>query len=176
MIEIMEQCRYQFTRDEMVDIAKRQAGLMNELIGQNETFDQLKADHKSKVSAFELGVSDCTRRITSGFEMRPIKVLVLKFRPDKDSALLIRLDNGRVLRKRKLAEDEKQLKITEQEPETWAFEADFFEDGESDVSMMVATAIPLTAREADALREIKEVEIRPRRKLLDAGKDAKRKG
>jgi hypothetical protein len=32
MIKISENCRYKFTRDELVDIARRQASLMNDLI------------------------------------------------------------------------------------------------------------------------------------------------
>src|SRR5579872_269778 len=98
MLKFNEQCKYRFQPNELVDIAKRQASLMNDKIAEEEAFEQVKADHKSKITRIETDVSDCTRRVTSGYEMRTTEVMVLKFRPDPDSAMHIRLDSGRVLR------------------------------------------------------------------------------
>lgn len=173
MIKISENCRYKFTRDELVDIARRQASLMNDLIGENESFDQLKADHKSKVSSLELGVSDCTRRITSGFEMRGTDCLVLKFRPDNQSALVIRLDTGRVLRQRRLDESEKQVTLSDKEPDSWIFETDFCDDAEGDILTVTHEHVPLTAAEADILRGV--TDIRPLRPLIGDGTESAEK-
>jgi hypothetical protein len=170
MIKISENCRYKFTRHELVDIARRQASLMNDLIGENESFDQLKADHKSKVSSLELGVSDCTRRITAGFEMRSTDCLVLKFRPDNQSALVIRLDSGRVLRQRRLDESEKQVTLSDKEPDSWIFETDFCDDAEGDILTVTHEHVPLTAAEAEALRGV--TDIRPLRPLIGDGSEA----
>lgn len=171
MITTTETCRYNFTAKEMIDIARTQARLMSDMTGSVEQFDQVKADHKSKITLFETQISDCTRRITQGYEMRVVKCLLLKFRPARDSAMLVRLDNGRVVRVRKLDESEKQIELTEHEPPAWAFEADFYEDSESDVAEQIASSVPLTAQEAESLKEV--VEVRPRRRLLEDGKRKK---
>lgn len=163
-----ESVKYTFTPGEMVKIAKEQAQHMNELSSLEEQFENIKAAQKSKVTKIEAEVSDCTRKITSGYEMRMVKCLVLKFRPDKDHALVIRTDNGRVLRKRRLEDDEKQLKINTGEPEEFAFEADFFADTEGDLSELVADHVPMTQKEAEALNGT--VEIHPLRKLIGDGK------
>lgn len=161
-----ESVKYTFTGDELVALARKQARHMGELTEVEEAFDYVKADHKSKITQIEAHIGDCTRRVSSGYEMREVRCLALKFRPDRDSAMVIRLDNGRVLRKRRLEDHEKQLKLsTEDNP--YAFEADFFEDTDSDVAEMVADHVPLTAGEAEALRD-SGMTLRPLRALIDA--------
>lgn len=143
MLEVItEAVKYTFNQGELVQVAKDQARHMSSMDRVEEEFENIKADHKSKVTRIEADVADCTRRIVSGYEMRNTKCVVLKFRPDNDHALVVRTDNGRVLRKRKLASDEKQPMLTT-DPETFAFEADFYEDTDStaDQALHVACKI-----------------------------------
>lgn len=169
-----ETVKYKFTDPEIVALARKQARHMEELAEAESTFDYVKADHKSKVTKIEADIADCTRRVTSGYEMRETKCIVLKFRPDRDSALVIRTDSGRVLRKRRLEDHEKQLKLSTTD-NPYLFEVDFFEDTDSDIQEMVADHVPLTAQEAEALRD-SGITLRPLRGLIDAPKEPKKKG
>lgn len=163
-----ETVKYSFQPNELVDIARSQARLINEKTEAEDQFANVKADHKATVTRLDADVAKCTLRVTSGYEMRPIKCLVLKFRPDKESALIVRTDNGRVLRKRKLDADEKQLKLTITDPDPFVFEADFFEDTASDLVEMVAEHVPLTMKEANELRDV--IKLTPMRPLISDGK------
>lgn len=168
-----EQCKYVFGQDELVQIARDQARHMEDMRAAEDEFNNAKTAHKARVSRIEADVSDCTRRVTSGYEMRMVKCLLLKFRPDPDSALIVRTDNGRVMRKRKLDADEKQLKLVTTEPEAWIFEADFYADTTGDVSELVAANVPLTAKEAEELRDA-EITLKPTRKQLGSGKPSRK--
>ncbi len=164
---ITESCKYAFDQSELVNIARSQARHHNDKSALEDQFDQVRAAHKSNLARVEADVSDCTRKITAGYEMRPVDCLVLKFRPDKDSALVVRTDNGRVLRKRKLASDEKQMTLTTEEPPPFVFEVDLYEDSDGDLAACVAEAVPLTEDEGEQLREA--LELRPMRPLIAAG-------
>jgi hypothetical protein len=81
---------------------------MQDMHTAEDEFNNAKTAHKARVSRIDADISDCTRRVTSGYEMRNVKCVLLKFRPDADSALIVRTDNGRVMKKRKLEPEEKQ--------------------------------------------------------------------
>lgn len=168
MTTIKESVKYRFADNELIVIARDQARLMSDMRSAEECFDQLKADHKSKVTRIDTEVSDCTRRITQGYEMRTVECMALKFRPDKDSVLYVRTDNGKVVRKRKLDADEKQLTITDQAPELYTWEAVYLEmdtDG-SDV-IIAGEHVQLTDKEAEVLRDM--MPLKPLRKMIGDG-------
>lgn len=162
-----ESVKYTFEGSELVELARAQARHMSDVREAEEQLNNVKADHKATITKLEADISKCNLRITSGYEMRAVKCLVLKFRPDGDHALVVRTDNGRVLRRRKLESDEKQLTLVAGEPIPYTFEADFFEDREGDVAEMVADHVPLTTKEAEELRDCK-LTLRPLRALIDA--------
>jgi hypothetical protein len=163
-----EHVKYTFTRDELVAIARDQARFHSEMAAEAADFENLRLAHKAKATKLEGEIAGCTVKVSSGSEMRAIKVVILKFRPDSDSALVVRTDNGRVLRKRRLDPEEKQQVLTTEAPETWAFEVDLYEDGDSDVSNHVAT-VPVTDAEAKELKEA--LKMKPLRKQLGDGKE-----
>lgn len=169
MISSNETVKYSFVQGELVEIARQQARLINDKMAAEDQFNNVKADHKATVTKLDADITKCTLRITSGYEMRSIKCLVLKFRPEKDFALIVRTDNGRVLRKRRLDEDEKQLTLTIKEPDAFVFETDFYEDSAGDVVEMVADHVPLTAKEAGELRDA-GITINPLRALIEDGR------
>ncbi len=167
-----EQVRYKFSNEEMISIAKDQARHHSDRIKAEEEQDAFKAGFKSRMMRIEADISDCTRRISSGYEMRSVKCLVLKFRPDNDSALIVRTDNGRVLRKRKLDAEEKQIQLSTEPPLPYIFEVDFYGDTESDIAEMFAQSVPLTQAEVDELKEALK-DMRPLRKMIEDGKGGK---
>lgn len=164
---IAESVRYSFDQSELVSIARNQARHHNDKAALEDQFDQVRAAHKSNLARVEADVSDCTRKITAGYEMRTVDCLVLKFRPDKDHALVVRTDSGRVLRNRKLASEEKQLKLSTEPPPPWVYEVDLYEDAESDIAECVAENVPLYEDEGEQLREV--LELRPMRHLIADG-------
>lgn len=168
MITHTESVRYTFKPEELVQFAKAQAQHYNEKSRVEENFDSVKAQHKAKITEIEGLISGCAARITSGFEMRPIRCLVLKFRPDNDSSLVVRTDNGRVLRKRRLEPEEKQISLSTEPPLPYVFQVDFYGDTESDVAELVAEGVPVTEAEANELREAIGKHFIPIRKMLDA--------
>lgn len=169
MLSTTESVKYQFGQSELVDIARNQARLINEKMAAEDEFNNVKADYKATITKLDADVTKCTLRITSGYEMRSIKCLLLKFRPDKDSALIVRTDNGRVLKRRKLNEEEKQLTLTTAEPDQYIFEADFYDDAAGDIAELVAEHVPLTAKEAAELRDA-SLTIKPLRPLIEDGR------
>jgi len=161
-----ESVKYTFTRDELVQIARDQARQHGELKKAEEEFESVKSAYKKRTTRIAADIADCTRKVSSGYEMRPVECLALKFRPDNDSCMIVRTDNGRVIRKRRLSTDEKQIRITDQEPQQFAFEADFYEDSDGDLASMFAESVPLYEDEAEKLRgALKNGDMRPMRKL-----------
>lgn len=168
MTTIKESVKYRFADHELITIARDQARLMSDMRSAEEAFDQIKADHKSKVTRIDTEVSDCTRRITHGYEMRTVECLSLKYRPDKDTVMYVRTDNGKVIRKRKLDADEKQLTITDQAPEPYTWQADYLEmDSDGSDVIIAGEHVQLTDKEAEVLREL--VPLKPLRKMIGDG-------
>lgn len=170
--KITESCKYTFTDGELVEIAKTQARYHSELVAAEEQFDNIKADHKSVLTRLESDISMCTRRVTSGYEMRMVPCLVLKFRPDKETAMLVRTDSGLVVRTRKLSDDEKQLRLSTKEPEPYTFEAHFYEEVGGETTRLIADHVPLTSDEAKELAAA--IKVRPLRPLIGDGKKSKK--
>ena len=160
-----EAVKYTFTRDELVSIARAQARHHGELSKAEEEFENVKSANKTRVTRIEADIADCTRKVSSGYEMRNVECIALRFRPDSNHSMIVRTDNGRVIRKRKLSQDEKQPTLTET-PERYSFEADFYEDSEGDLAMMFAENVPLYEGEAKKLIEALGENIRPLRKLI----------
>lgn len=165
-----ESCRYTYTQAELLELGRKMArsrDQIDELDGELETF---KAQHKFKLKAAEEEEGLNRSRFMAGYEMRPTQLLILRFRPDKDSALVIRLDTGRVHDKRKLLPHEKPgpLFTTTTEPEQYIFVADFWSDSEPTV--LEYEGVPLIREEAEKVKDL--TTLRPMRKQLGSGKGA----
>lgn len=160
--------KYVFSNEETIAIAKDQGRHMQEMQKKNEELDGVKSSYKSILMRLEADVSDCTRRLMSGYEMRDIRCIVLKFRPDNDSVMIVRTDNGRVVKRRKIDAMERQATITTDKPEVYAYECDLYEDTDSDIATMVAEDVPLYEAEAKELSDV--LKIRPLAKKIGDGK------
>jgi hypothetical protein len=162
------QLKYIFRQEETVGIAKDLGRHMQTKVQAEEELDSIKSAHRAKVMHLDADISDCTRKIMSGYEMRNIRCLLLKARPDNDSLLVVRTDNGRVVSRRKMNADERQIKITTDPPEIFTHEADFYDDSEGDISVVVAEDCPITRSEAKELGAVEGLRIRPITKKLEA--------
>ncbi len=162
----IDSCKYTYTQPELVDLARKIGHAGQKLLELDDQLATFKSQHNAKVKAAEEESSLHIQRLNSGYEMRQTELMILKFRPDADSALVIRLDTGRVHDKRKLKDDEKQLKLTTKQPEHFIFTADFYWQEEGDVATMCAEGVPLTKLESDKVREF--TTLKPMRKMLAA--------
>lgn len=170
MIIETDSCRYTFTKDEKLKFAERMgesAQKKAELEAELETF---KAQHRSKIAVVEEEYTLSWQRLNAGYEMRPTKLLVLKFRPTTEELLMIRLDTGYVHLKRKLTADEKQMKLSTKKPDDFVWLADFSTDTE--VSEVYAH-VPLTLGEGKQVEGFEHVHLRQLRLTLAAGKGDK---
>lgn len=165
-----ELVRYNFHQGELVELSREQARYFNDRKRAEDEFASVKADHKTTITKLEADINRCAQRVTSGYEMRTIRCLLLKFRPDNDSVLIVRTDNGRVLKRRKLNADERQPLLTTDPPEMMEFEVDLYLDTDSDVAEEVAGDVPLTAKEAKELKDVEGLKIRKLAKKLTDGK------
>ena len=160
-----ETLKYTFSQDELVGLARRLAQHQNELASLDEELNGIKADYKAKTSSAEAERNRCSLRITSGYEMRPVKQLVLKFRPTQKDKLIVRLDTGKA-RAEKMEAVETQLTLSTVE-NPYLFECDFLEDLDGHTGVILCERIPLTKGEAELLREL--IEVRQLRKGIEAG-------
>lgn len=164
-----ELVRYDFTAQERVDLAVEQTRHWNGIRSAEEELGSIKADYKHRISVLEADMSRCAGKVTAGYEMREVRCLLLKFRPDNDSMLIVRTDNGRVMKRRRMNSDERQLVMTTEPPELMEYETDFYEDTSSDIAELTAENVPLTAKEAKELTEALGPKIRKLMKKLEAG-------
>src|SRR5258708_4356594 len=121
-----ELVRYNYTQGELVELSREQARHFNMRSTAEDELASIKSDYKSRMTKIEEDINRCTQRVTSGYEMRKVKCVILKARPDSYSLLIVRTDNGRVLKRRKMTADEGQLTLTTEAPELFEFEADFY--------------------------------------------------
>lgn len=164
-----EMVRYNFSQGELVELSREQARYFNELKAAEDQLASVKADFKNTTTKLEADINRCAQRVTSGYEMRNIPCLILKARPDHESLLIVRTDNGRVLKRRKMNADERQISLSTEPPELFEFEADFYEDVDGDLAAEIAGDVPLTKKEAHELKDVDDLRIRPLAKKLEAG-------
>ncbi len=165
-----EMVRYNFSQLELVELSREQARYFNDRKRAEDEFLSVKTDFKSTITKLEADINRCAQRVTSGYEMRNIPCLILKARPDNDSLLIVRTDNGRVLKRRKMNADERQITLSSEPPELFEFEADFYEDVDGDLATEIAGDVPLTAKEAKELKDVDGLRIRTLAKKLTDGK------
>jgi hypothetical protein len=162
-----ESCKYTYTQAELLELGRKMARSREKLEELDGEMDTFKAQHKFKVQAAEEEEGLNRSRFMAGYEMRPTPMMTLKFRPDGDHALVIRLDTGRVHDKRKLKDDEKQLKLSTEKPPEFIFTVDFYWQGSDEVAELCAEGVPLTKAEAEKVREF--TTLKPSRKMLTKG-------
>lgn len=164
-----EQVRYDFSPQERAEWSIEASRHYNGVKELKEQLGSIKDDYKHKISVLESDMTRCMGKVTSGYEMREIRCLILKFRPDNDSLLIVRTDNGRVMKRRRMNNDERQLTMTAEPPELLEYETDFYEDTSSDIAELTAENVPLTAKEAKELTEALGPKIRKLMKKIEAG-------
>ncbi len=171
-ITTTESCEYRFSQDEIVQLARDQARLSNEKRTMEDRFVVQKKQHQTDVSMKDAEIQRAGLGVIQGYELRDIECLKLKFRPDKDSLMIVRTDTGRVFRHRKMRDEEKQMTLTAIS-DPFVMMAEFYEDGNSELMHIVAE-VGLTASEYEKLKDIPGMQFRATHKQLEAGKPKKK--
>lgn len=114
-------------------------------------------DFKGRVAQAAAEMSSLSARISAGFEMRTLDCLIADER-EEGYRLVVRLDTGHIVKRRKLTPEERQIKLTDTPPEQYVAAAllpvDCKEDW--DVEMFL---VRLFAEEFDALRKLPDVKM-----------------
>ena len=165
------QVEYRFNSDELVQLARDGARAHTDKANLEARFEVAKKQHKADVEMKDAEITRANLAVTQGYELRDIKCVVLKFRPDENHLMVVRTDNGRVTKHRKMRDDEKQISLLETQDPT-VFMCEFYADGSGDVLEMVGD-VPLRKSEWDQLKHIEGLKFRPMAKQIDDGKDAK---
>jgi hypothetical protein len=111
--------KHNFTDGELAATARDYAARLGSL-------NQLEAEAKSVATGYKARM-DCAKaelqslsvQVNNGFEMRNVRCLVLQERPESHE-ITIRLDLGRIVKRRKLESTERQMKLLAEAPKPWA--------------------------------------------------------
>jgi hypothetical protein len=148
--------QHRFDDKDLAELARDQARAH----GRKSTLElELKSvvgDYKARVAQAAAEMSSLSARINSGFEMRSIDCMIADER-EEGYRFVIRLDNGHITRRRKLAPEERQIKLTETPPEQYMGAAILPVDDESwEVENYL---VRLFADEFDVLRKLPDVKM-----------------
>ncbi len=171
-ITTTESCEYRFSQDEIVQLARDQARLSNERDTMENRFAVAKKQYNADMEMKQAEIRRAGLGVTQGYELRDIECLKLKFRPDKDSLMIVRTDTGRVFRHRKMRDEEKQMTLTAIS-DPFVMMAEFYEDNNSELMHIVAE-VGLTASEYEKLKDVPGMQFQPTLKQLEAGKPKKK--
>lgn len=164
--------KHVLTDNEMAGLARQQAQSYDKLKVLENDLAAIKKDYGGRIVLANAEVGSITSRVNSGFEFRNIPCILLDERPE-GYRLVVRTDNGHIARRRKLQPEERQIKLSSEEPREYGFVATMAVDDETwepDVY-----EVPLYGDEAESLKGLPDVQLRPftRRRAIEAGKDGK---
>ena len=113
-----EQIKHHFNDSELAQMARQQATQLNESSQLESEAKSIATDFKARIESKKAQLQSLGVRVNTGFEMRVQKCLILKERPEGYN-ITVRLDNGHVLRRRKLLQEERQLTLTTETPPSY---------------------------------------------------------
>jgi len=93
-----------FTTDELADLGKKLQAFRREQTQVEAQFDSTKADYKARLSKIATDQDDTGRKISDGFEMRPVDALVTFHDPQQNRKTFRREDTGDVIREEGMTE------------------------------------------------------------------------
>lgn len=165
-----EACRCFIADKELVAVGRAIGERRSRILRLDAELVFSKLRHKTSVEELEKENTDDFRRLELGFDMKPTELLVLKFRPDSNQLIRIRLDTGRIHEQRDLRSEEKQLKLTVGKPPMYLFYGDFLTDEDTAQAVL---GVPLTRAEAKRFKPLAEkglvkIHAGHQRKLLAA--------
>ena len=174
MIQEDVSLKHEFVDSEMAALAKTQAQAIERLGVQKKELEFIKKDYAGRISQAESEMAAISARINVGWEMRNVRCLLIKERPE-GFCLTVRLDNGHIARRRILEPHERQISLTTSPPAPLAFSVLLPVDDKTwDVDFFEAA---LYDDEVAAMKDIPGLEFKPiqhKRALIEDGKGKKK--
>ena len=165
--------RYSFSEHEIADLAREQSRALADKSNKESDLKAVKKDYESQIAMLDAKVSSISTRVSSGFEMRNVRCILMDHRI-AGFRLVVRTDNGHVTRRRKLDPEDMQMKLTEEAPAPYYAQAGLIVDDEGwDAEGCV---IPVFEDEWEVLRTLRDVKMEPiigKDKRIEEGKKKK---
>jgi hypothetical protein len=90
--ECFRTLRVLFTDSERLELGKQLAEAHNETSSIESDFQRIKDEFKSKLSAVSAKIVDLSNKVSTGYEMKPVKCLVVMDTPKPGKKQVVRLD------------------------------------------------------------------------------------
>ena len=159
--------KHRYSDHEMAELARTQSRKLAEKGVLESELGAVKKDFAGRIETCDAQVKSLSARISANFEYRNQKCLLLDERPD-GFRISIRLDTGRIVKRRKLSPEERQVELTTEEPEPYVAIAMLPVDDEDwhDVDLYQC---PVKQDEFEALRGVVEMhEYKPPTAMISA--------
>lgn len=102
--------KHNFDSTDLAGMAKDQADKFGRMDQLESEMKGVATGYKAKIEELKSGIKAVSVAINYGFEMRAIRCLLLNERPE-GFRLSVRLDTGRIVKKRKLEQHERQMTL-----------------------------------------------------------------
>jgi hypothetical protein len=105
-----EYVKYQFTKDEIDEIAAELAQRTSELETAEDEKKAIMSDLKGRIDSLTATVRQAATKINNGYEMRNVKCEIVK---DFKSGQIkhVRTDTGDIVRTKKMTDNDRQMEI-----------------------------------------------------------------
>lgn len=108
--------KHTFDNADLAQMAREQAEKLGRMAQLETEMKSVTTNYKARIDEQKAAVQAVSCSINAGFEFRSFRCLLLDERPE-GHRISIRLDNGRIVKRRKLSPEERQIKITTEAPE-----------------------------------------------------------
>lgn len=112
------QLKHNFTDGELAATARDYAARLGALNQLEAEAKSVATGYKARMDSAKAELQSLSVQVNNGFEMRNVKCLVLQERPESHE-ITIRLDTGRITRRRRLEQTERQMKLLTEPPKPW---------------------------------------------------------
>ena len=165
--------KHRITDKEMADLAREQAQALQMKSVAESDLKSIKTAYTAKIEEAQAKVNGISARIQSGLEFKNVRCIIANERPE-GYRCCVRLDTGHLATRRKLAQEERQIKLTDIHDPFVAIALLLVDDEtwETDAYQM-----PVRQDEFDALRllpDVKMLDLKPTRAALESGDDKKK--
>ena len=104
--------KHSITDKEMAALARLQSEQLQSRSVAERELESIRTAYKARIVEAEASVARTSAIIQAGFEMRNIRCIIMNERPE-GYCTTVRMDTGHIVRRRKLEQAERQVKLTE---------------------------------------------------------------
>ena len=111
VIKVEEYLRYEFSEDELKELAKSLAFNVQRHTQTQEEQKASASQFKEKLEGFNVAIGKLSRHINNGWEMRNVKCQVFYHLPVQGTKRIVRVDTGEVVREEAMSSREMQEEL-----------------------------------------------------------------